>query len=83
MLQSPGRAPGERIPTMRRESYEKVCDATRSGVKRFVENRESHERGQILSCRGDGFDVDIYGKHEFWSKEDCEEKKDYPFNLPQ
>lgn len=69
--------------TMRRESYEKICDAARSGVKRFVENMESHERGRIVSCKGDGFDVDIYGKRDFWSKEECEENQEYPFNIPE
>jgi len=78
-----GWSPEERIQAMRREAYEKVCDATRSGVTRFVENRENREIGQIVSCRRDGFDVDVYGKQVFWPKEDCEEKKEPSFSIPK
>jgi hypothetical protein len=68
---------------MKRLAYEKICDAARSSVERFVENLESREVGRIVSCKLDEFEVDVYGRRDLWPKEVCEEKKERGFNIPR
>jgi len=60
---------------MKREGYKEICEPVGAGEKRFVEHRESGEIGEIVSCHADGFEVEVFGRREFWNKEACEEKK--------
>lgn len=60
---------------MTRHEYENLCTAVDSGVERFVVNRETGETGQVLACRRDELEVDVYGRQELWTKESCTERE--------
>jgi hypothetical protein len=43
------------------------------GEEIILENTSSHERGKILYCTSDEFQVSVEGKRETWSQESSEE----------
>jgi hypothetical protein len=58
---------------MRREEFQKCCQAVEEGDEIILENTASHERGKILYCTGDEFQVKVEDKREAWVPENCEE----------
>lgn len=58
---------------MRREEYQKCCQAIEEGEEIFVENILSHEQGKILYCSGDEFQVKVKDKRSTWTPAICEE----------
>jgi hypothetical protein len=58
---------------MNRPKFTKICRSAMAGDERYLENTESSLAGKLLSCSGDKAEVDILGKHETWSRSDCEE----------
>ena len=58
---------------MRREEFQKCCQAVEEGEEIFLENTASHERGKILYCTGDEFQVNVEDKRATWAPESCEE----------
>lgn len=58
---------------MRRTDYEGMCELAREGRLTWVENKDSHEAGRVISCSGDTVEVEVSGHHENWSLRDCKE----------
>lgn len=58
---------------MRREEFRKCCQAVEEGEEIILENIVSHERGTILYCTGEEFQVKIEDKRAVWAPESCEE----------
>jgi hypothetical protein len=58
---------------MRREEFDSLCRAIRSGEEKFVENLDTHYTGKIISCAARRLEVEIAGRRESWPMEACEE----------
>jgi len=58
---------------MQGPQYKALCRALAKGEERYVENLENHHAGKALACFGEMLEIDIYGKREIWSRENCRE----------
>jgi hypothetical protein len=58
---------------MNRPKFTQICRSAMAGEDRYLENSETSLAGKLLSCSGDKAEVNILGKHEIWSRSDCEE----------
>ncbi len=58
---------------MKRDQFEGICRAVKSGEEKFLENLETRYTGRIVSCGEERFEVDVSGKRESWSMEQCME----------
>jgi hypothetical protein len=67
---------------MKETTFTTLCAALQKGEDRFVENTRNHHAGKAVSCQGDQIEVDIYGKHESWSRKESQEfeKPDFDYH---
>lgn len=58
---------------MKREEFNKCCQAAEEGNEIYLEKLGSHESGRLLYCTPDQFQVKVGDKRETWSPALCEE----------
>jgi hypothetical protein len=57
---------------MDKPKFSKICREAVAGESRYLENTQTHHAGKLLSCMGEKAEVEIFGKHETWKREDCQ-----------
>ena len=62
---------------MNRPKFRKICQAVAAGENKYLENTGNHQTGKLIDCTDEIAEVDIFGKTETWSREECQE-----FHLP-
>jgi hypothetical protein len=67
---------------MKRQDLAKICRAVAAGEARYLENLDTRHAGRVVACRGETVEIDIYGKHEAWPMERCQEfgKPDFDYH---
>ncbi|HKL48103.1 MAG TPA: hypothetical protein VJ882_00485 [Desulfuromonadales bacterium] len=56
------------------KEFEKICQSSRSGIQKFVENIETRQTGRVISCVEDKFNVESEGHRYTWPREQCREQ---------
>lgn len=67
---------------MRGEGFINICQAALHGNTRYVRNVRSRECGRIVHCSGDRLEVELKGRKEVWSCDECEETVPEEIALP-
>jgi hypothetical protein len=69
---------------MKREEFELLCHAVKSGDAKFVENMKWRYTGKVVACKTDKVEVEAFGHRFGWPVELCREKKgdDFPLGPP-
>lgn len=58
---------------MKQREFEALCQAVKAGEERYLEHLETHHAGKVVACGNDRVEIDIYGKRESWTAEECKE----------
>lgn len=60
---------------MNKGEHDKICKAGNRGKMRNVEHQNTHQRGTVLLCSEDGFDLSADGEKSHWATQNTELKK--------
>lgn len=58
---------------MNRTDYKGMCQLFNDGQLIWVENSDKHIAGRVTGCSEEAIEVDVKGRVESWSRDECME----------
>jgi hypothetical protein len=58
---------------MKQLDFEGMCELFQEGRLTWVENKDTHQAGRVISCAENAIEVDVSGNREKWDWRACQE----------